>query len=1025
MKKEYLLIIFACLCVSGVWGQDIEVSGTITNMDGEPIPFANIVERGTTNGTVANLDGHYSLTVTADAILVFSYIGYSKQEVEVNSRNRIDITLEEDVAALDEVVVVGYGTQKKANLTGAVTSVSVDEAEGRSLTTVDQLLQGKVAGMGVVQNSGRPGDDMAEIRIRGVSSIDNNNEPLVIIDGVQGSLNDVSPYDIASMSILKDAASAAIYGSRASAGVIVIETKSGVDDGGGLKVEYSGTLSLSRATRLPKTVNSYTYAYLINEARQNVGQPPVYSDERVESFRLQDDPRNPNTNWYDEYFGQGQMQNHYVALRGGNKNYRFSNSITYKDQEGILIGTSAKRISFNSNLSGSFFDKKLNLRVGVVGYREGVEELISPTNTVMAEIAGMTPVSFVRSIDSITGNPNLYGYNARYLAANRLGGGIDSKSNGIMSRASAELEPVRNLKGKILVSNNRTTNDYVNLSPEFYTAGDFLEGAINKRQSSLEKRFSERNLNTLLLSLDYALDIGKHNFQIMLAHEKQEVSYKRDDGSVRELSSNAPIFNYGDPTTLYLNSMAYEYATSSYFGRLNYSYDDKYLLELNFRRDGSSRFSGPNRWGNFPSVSAAWRVSQEDFFNKWNFVNLKLRASWGRLGNQNIWSQYAFADQMSGQEYYAFGNSIVPGRGTVLLANQETRWETTEQINFGLDLVLWNRFSLQADIFKKKTYDILARVTIPPSLGVSSLPYQNIGTMINKGIELTIGYSSPHSKDKLNYSISGNLTFLNNELTDLGGLSFVDHTDNTRSVTGHPFSSFYGYKVERIYQVSDFVWQHDSDPAIPHTEREYVLKEGYPDQSNLMDTPAPGDIKMADTNEDGTVTPDDRVLIGNPLPKLQYGFSVDLSYKRFSLNIIGHGVQGQDAYMNGKLISPFFNTNGPLRTEIVEKRWTYENPSNQYQRLYVDKTRDALVTSYNIYNASFFRLKSVQLGYDLPEKLVKHFDLNRCRIFLNGENLLLISPFIEGFDPERSYTRMTAAFHPQIASLSLGLNLNF
>lgn len=1025
MRENLLLVLLACLCINCAWGQELTVSGTITTADGEPIPFANIVVEGTATGTVANMDGAYSITAAPDAVLVFSYVGYSKQKVNVDSRTEINIQLEEDVAALDEVVVIGYGTQKKANLTGAVTSVSVDEVEGRALSSVDQLLQGKVAGMGVVQNSGRPGDDMAEIRIRGVSSIDNNNQPLVIIDGVQGSLNDVSPNDIASVSILKDAASAAIYGSRASAGVILIETKKGNGGSGELKVEYKGTFSVSQATRLPGIVDSWTYATLMNEARQNVGQPAAFTEESIEKYRSQTDPQYPNTDWYDVYFQQGTMQDHYVALRARGKNYGISNSISYKDQEGVLIGTGANRLSFNSNLWGNFFNNKVTVSIGANGYRDRVDELTDRTNTVMAQIAGMIPTTFVRSNDPETGEANLYGYPARYLAGKELGGGTKTLGNQLNTRASVEITPVKNLKGKVLMANNKLISHYENYSPEFYTAGDFLESSTNKRLSSLEKQSLQRDRNTLLLSLEYALSIGKHDMQFFAAHEKLETIYKRDDGSVRELSSNAPIFNFGDPNTFYLNSVANEFATASYFGRFNYAFDGKYLLEFNFRRDGSSRFAEGNKWGNFPSLSLAWRVSEEKFMEKLDFMSLKLRGSWGRLGNQNIWTPYAFADEMSGQEYYAFGNTIVPGRGTNLLANRSVRWETTEQVNIGFDLSLWNRLSLEADVFRKKTYDILARVTVPPSLGVSTLPYQNIGTMINKGVEVSVNYKSPYLADGFNYAVSANFTYLNNKLTDLGGLPFVDHTANTRSVVGHPFSSFYGYKTEGIYQVSDFIWQSDSDPAIPHAEREYILKDGYADQSGLMDNPAPGDIKLADTNGDKAITPDDRTLIGNPLPKYQYGFGIDLSYKRFGLNIIGQGVVGADAYMNGNVIAPFFNTQGPLSKEIANHHWTYENPSNKYQRLYVDKTRDALVTSYNIYDASYFRLKSVQFSYDLPDKFIQLYKVDRCRIFFNAENLLLLTPFVDGFDPERSYNNVTAAFHPQVSSYTIGLNLNF
>jgi len=1002
------------------------ISGTVVDEEGAPIAEVTVRPDDGLAPALTNAKGVFSVSITDKTTrLVFSSVSYVTQTVPIKDSMTVNIVLKQDVIGLEEVVAIGYGTQKKANLTGAVSTVTVDEAEGRAVTSIEQLLQGKASGVGIVQNSGRPGDDMGEIRIRGISSIDNNNEPLVIIDGVQADLNDVNPQDVESVSILKDAASAAIYGSRASAGVILIETKKGKDSGGKLKLDYNGTFSLSNPTRLPEVVNSWEHMEYLNEARKNVGQADAYTPTQIENYRRQDNPQYPNTDWYDVHFQQSAMQNHYVGLRARDKNYGFSSSVSYKDQKGVLIGTAANRISYNSNLWGNFFKNKVTLSVAANGYRERVDELMENTNTVMNQMRTMWPTSYIRSIDPETGNPNLYSYAGRYIAGEELGGGINANNTQLNTRASVEIKPVKGLKAKVLVANNKYSQAYTIFRPEFYTASDFMETGTQKRESFLEKRFGRRDQNTYLFTLDYALSKGKHDMNFLLAHEKLETIYNRDDGQVREMSSNAPIFNFGDPTRLYLNSIAHEYATASYFGRINYAYANKYLLEVNFRRDGSSRFARGNQWGNFPSVSAAWRVSEEEFMQPYDFIDIKIRGSWGRLGNQNIWTQYAFADVMSGQEYYAFGNAIVPGRGTNLLADPRVRWETTEQTNLGVDLVLWNRFSMEAELFHKKTYDILARVTVPPSLGASQNPYQNIGAMTNRGVELNLSYKSPRHTDKLNYALAANFTYIKNKLSTLGELPFVDHTGNMRSVVGHPFSSFYGYQMDRIYQVQDFIWQHDSDPAIPHDDRNYVVKNGLPNQSNLMDTPAPGDVKLVDRNGDGQITPDDRTLIGNPLPKFQYGFSADLSYKQFNLNIIGHGVQGSDAYMNGHLIGPFFNTQGTITRTMVNNRWTYDNPSDKYTRLYVDKTRDALVTSYNIYDASFFRLKSVQLGYELPKKFVQRYGVDRCRVFFNAENLLLLTSFVEGFDPERSYTHVTASFHPQIASYTLGLNLNF
>ena len=1024
--KKLLFIIFISLISINTFAQLRTITGKVVDEQNKPLPGV-VVKAGKANaGAATNLQGNYTLSVAdTTKTLTFSFLSYVQQTVSINGKSVINVTLKESITELEEVVAIGYGTQTKANLTGAVSSVSVKEVEGRALTSADQILQGKLSGVTIVQNSGRPGDDNSEIRIRGVSSIDNNNDPLVIINGVQGNINDVNPNDIESISVLKDAASAAIYGSRASAGVIIIETKKGFT-GKGLQVEYNVTGSMVDATRLPETVDSYTYASLLNEARVNVALAPIYNQTQLDLFKSGTDPNYPNTNWYDVYYKKAYMQNHYVSLRGGEKNYKFSNSVGYKDQQGILLGTSSKRLSFNSSLSGSFVKNKVKVNLGLVGYNEKGKELISPTSTVLAEISGSLPTAFVQSIDTLTGNANLYSYPGRFLGAMDLGGGIENKQNSLNSRASVEVEPIKGLIGKVLLSNNKLKTDYVNFTPRFYTSGTYEETSINLRESSLEKRNSESNLNTFLASLEYTLKKGKQEAKFLAAHERLEMIYNYDMGSVKNLSSNQPIFNYGDPTSPFLSSAANETATASLFGRFNYSYAGKYLLELNMRRDGSSRFADGRKWGNFPSVSAGWRISEEGFFKGIKKdVYLKLRGSWGKLGNQNIFTQYAFADQMSGSEYYAFGNAIVPGRGTIILANKDTRWETTEQFDAGFDMILWNRLSITADYFNKKTYDILARVTIPPSLGVTVLPYQNIGDMVNKGIEMSIGYNSPVNSKKINYGFTVNASYITNKLTSLGGLPYVDHSATNRSVVGEPFSSFYGYKVDGIYQVSDFTWQNGSDPSVPHASRTYTLKPGMPNVSGVMSNPAPGDIKISDVKSDGVINADDKTLIGNPIPKLQYSLSANVSYKNFGLNVIAQGTGRTDAYMNGNLIGPFFNTTGPLLTSTVTDRWTIDNPSDKYQRIYVDKGRDALITSYNIYNAAYFRLKSLQLSYTFNSAFTRKFDVSRCRVFVSGENLFLISDFPKGFDPERRSTNVTAAFHPQVATYSIGLNLNF
>ena len=999
------------------------ITGVVLDNENSPIPGVNVVLKGTTTGTVTDVDGKYRIKADRGEVLVFSFVGFVNEEVEVVNQSVINVNLIPDIAALDEVVVVGYGTQKKVNLTGAVATVDLDDVEGRALTNSNQILQGKVAGVNIVQNSGRPGDNDATIRIRGISSIDNNNDPLVIIDGTVGNFSDVHPMDIKSISVLKDAASAAIYGSRASAGVIIIETKKGGDE---LRVNYNGTASLQSVTRLPDVVDSWQHAVLRNEARANVGSSEIYSDEEIELFKYQIDPRYPNVDWYDEYFDKALMQNHYISARGGDKNFNFTGSVGYNDQDGVLIGTSSEKLSYRTQLNANFLQKKVRVNLNMSGYNTVNKELISSTNTVMAEIANMKPSVFVRSTDPDTGEGNLYSYSGRFIGAMNQGGGIEREYNYLNTQASLEFEPIENLVGKVLIGSNKLKGDYVRLSPEFYTSNDVEENLIVKRDSELEKSWSQTDKNTLTTQLNYNINWGQHHLSALAAYERLERKFKLDRGYVKDLSSNQPVFGFGDPTSHYVESSANENATVSYFGRLNYSFADKYLLEMNIRKDGASRFAQGRKWGFFPSLSAGWRISEEKFFQSLNMMELKLRGSWGRLGNQNIYSFYAASDQMSGEEYYAFGNSIVSGRGTTVLANPQTTWETTEQLNIGLDATLWERFDMTVDYYYKTTYDILARVTIPPSLGVTTSPYQNIGDMLNEGVEFTLGYRNKYNPDGISYSINGNFSILKNEVTNLGVLDYVDHSPEIRSQVGESFASYYGYQLQGIYQVDDFTWQNNSDNSIPHKNRDYVLKEELADPSGIMAVPAPGDMKLKDLNGDGLITPDDKEIIGHSIPKINYGFSANIAYKNFALNIIGQGVSGADAYMTGSLIAPFWNSGqGTILQSTVENRWTYENPSDKYIRIYEDKARDAIASSYFIHNASYFRLKSVELSYQFPKDLLSTWDVSKLRVFASGENLLLITDFVEGFDPERNYNQTRANFHPQVTSYTMGVNLSF
>lgn len=1007
-----------------VRGKVIELS------TGEPLPGASVVLKNAAIGTSTEIDGSYQLEIPHNSIntLVFSFLGMKTQEILIGDRSIINVQMEPDITELSEIVAVGYGSQRKANLTGAVSTVQLNDAEGRAITTASQLLQGKVAGMNIIQNSGRPGDDASTIRIRGISSIDNNNEPLVIIDGVEGSFEDIHPSDIESISVLKDASSASIYGSRASAGVIIIETKSG--KAGKLILDYTGSFSSQKPTQLPKAVNSWEHAVLRNEAKMNMNLPPFYTDEQIELFKYGIDSNYPNTDWQKVFYKTAFMQNHYVSTRGGGNNYNFTSSVGYTNQDGILLGTSSRKVTYRNQINVDFLNRKLRVGFMFSGNNQDINELSSGTRSALTYVASLTPTAWVQSLPDENGEVR-YSWAARDFAKMENGGGIKYKNNTLNTQYYLQLKPIKGVVGKLTYSNFLYKSDYTNFEPEF-TTGDIEGNPLTTYESELEKSWRQTQNNTLQATLNYDKNIRKHKISAILGYERFESVYKFDAGSVKDLSTNEKIFNYGDPTSHFLRSNAHENAIISYFGRINYNFSDKYLLELNSRRDGSSRFAKDNRWAYFPSFSAGWRISEENFMKSLAFVEqLKLRASWGKLGNQNIGSYYAASDQMSGSEYYAFGHQIVSGRGTILLANPETRWETTEQINIGLDANLFNSFSINFDYFYKTTYDILAKVTIPPSLGVSSIPYQNVGSMLNKGIEISMEYKSKYKKQGINFSLNGNVGFLKNEVRNLGVVKFVDHSNVLRSQVGESFSSFYGYQFDGIYQIDDFRWQDDSDPNINHSDRVYVLKEGLADPSGIMFNPQPGDLKFKDLvsvegEERAMITPEDKTIIGKSIPTVNYGLNFYVSYQNLSLSVLGQGVAGIDSYQSGRMVQPFYNAGGgSVLREHAERRWTFENQTKNYMRLIEDKERDALISSYYLFDASYFRLKNVELSLSLPSKFLGNFNIERCRFFLSGENLLLITNYLSGFDPEKTTAYTSTGFHPQVVSYTLGINLSF
>ncbi len=1031
MKRFLLVCCVLAFCLDQLYAQKTPtVSGLIISQKTtQPLAGVTIAIKDGKAKAVSDSTGRFSIPVNSliNDVLIFSYVGFESQEIKINKRSFINIVLAEKARALDEVIVVGYGRQKKINLTGAVDNVTLSDVDDRVLTNASQILQGKVPGLTIVQNSGQPGQDAAQIRIRGVSSIENNNDPLVIIDGVQGELTDVNPNDIESMSILKDAAAASIYGNRAAAGVIIITTKTGASTFG---VNYIGTVSMQQPTALPKSVNAATYARLYNEAAKSSGSTIGFTDEQIAKYDQGTDPEYMGTNWYDKYVTNAFMHNHYLGLKGGEPNkYRYSLSGGYLDQDGILVGTGSRKVNYLANVTGFLYNRKLQLNAVLSGYDANDRELFDPTPSVLQQVGNNRPVAYFKSSEG------LYSYPARYLGAKELGAGITRGRNNFKYQLGVQVQPLKWITLNVNYANNTYNSDYLRYVPNYSTAAGIQDGEGTKQQSEINIQTQKSTLKTFNSTLQLQKSWKQHNFSLLGGFEAIEYTINSTNVSGSKLSSNQPVLAYADPSTIVVKPATIaERASLSVFSRFNYNYDEKYLFEANLRRDGSSRFLKGNQWGNFPSFSAGWVISKEKFMEGNRIFNLlKLRGSWGRLGNEGIQTFYAASDVLASGNNYSFGGIVVPGTATALLANRNTTWETTEQTNIGLDAGIMNRWNITANYFYKKTYDVLARVTVPLSLGTSANnPYQNIGTVENKGVELGIQYNND-PKHAFTYTVNVNLTWLKNRVVDLGKLEYIFHNDLItgyappsgiiRSAVGQPFGSYYGLIAEGIYQLSDFTWQNNSDPNIPYYDRQFVLNSKLPDPSGVMSKPVPGDIKFKDRDGNGMITDDDKTFIGKSQPAYVYSLGFNARYKNFELNLLAQGVLEADSYLMGAMVSPFWNLSGNLSKDMANSRWTPENPSSKYQRLYIDRNRNNIISSYYIQNAAYLRVKNLMLGYSLPPKMLAPYKIKTLKVFATVENLLTFSGFDNGFDPEKSFNRITSDFYPQVRTYAFGINV--
>jgi TonB-linked SusC/RagA family outer membrane protein len=983
------------------------VTGTISAPDSKPVANASVTVKGTTKGTMSFEDGTFSLRVPSEnATLVISALGYTNKEVAITpSTNSYTVSLEAVNNNLNEVVVVGYGTQRKVNLTGSVATVSAKDIENRPITQASQALAGLSTGVTVSQTSGQPGNNGAGIIIRGIGSYGAGGGPLVLVDGLATSINDVDPNNIASISILKDAASASIYGSRAANGVILIETKRGKT--GKLQVNYSGYAGWQKATNLPDFVPSWEYATLRNEANQNMGASAVYTDEEIQKFKDQSDPDNyPNVPHFKNLLtsGSGFQTSHNVAFMGGNDKNRYLFSATYLSQNGIVAENGYKRYNFMLNDDGKLTDN-LTLKVSLNGYtadQHSPRQYDGGMNSMINFAVREGPVYAGRKSDGTYGYQDNYSPEA-WLASNSF---YQGTNNYFLGGADLSWQPFRGftLTGKV------GYNFWSYYNKDY--ASDFQFDA-NKYvgPNNLSVTAGQGTQLTLQSLATYNQTIGEHAFSLLAGVSEEKYNdwyltgYRKDFPTALIYELNA-----GSATGMSNGGSASEWAMRSYFGRLNYSFKDKYLFEANMRADGTSRFPSAGRWGYFPSFSVGWRISQESFIkDNFSWINeLKLRGSWGKLGNQNV-GTYPYQNLVSLGQNYPFGGVLASGAATTRLSNADITWETTTTTDVGLDMnVLKGKLGLVLDVFNKNTTGVLYTVATSSVLGMSTSPV-NVGSVKNTGFEAALNYRE--SIGKFNFSVSPNFSYIKNRITSLA--NGLKQDIGSGLFVGQPLGIIYGY-------VSDGLFVDENDIA-KYPTQPYAAEPGFVRYKDIS-----GPNGVPDGIVDAT---SDRKVIGNTVPKYTYGLTITADYKGFDLYVLAQGLGGYEKQLGSYEAYAFYN-GGQIQQWQVDNRWTTynPNPNAQYPKLTSLNMGSGTIMSSTYWNrdASFIRLKNLQVGYTLPASLVQKAKFSKVRIYFSGQNLFSFNHFYKGWDPEMGMsTGDGSQFYPLTTVYTFGINANF
>lgn len=988
--------------------------GLVKDATGESVIGASVVVKGTTNGTITDFDGNFSLDgIKKGDVIVISYVGYQTQEIKWNG-SPLNVILKEDSKTLSEVVVVGYGTQKKANLSGSVAMVDSKELENRPIQNVSSGLQGLMPGVAITGTNGAPGQDAGKIRVRGIGTL-NEAGPYILVDGIEtGTLSAVDPNDIESISVLKDAASAAIYGSKAANGVVLITTKRGKT--GQTKISYSGYLSFQNATNMIERMGSYEYASLLNQALEAEGMSKRFNDTELQKFKDGNDPLYPDTDWYDLAYKTGVQHRHNVNINGGSENVKYMASLGYLNQTGILPNAGREQFNARTNLDMKI-NKRLSARMNLSFIKNDYSDASSAyyggsSDQIIRQLNLIAPW-IVACYDDGTWGTISDGSPIAWLDS---GMKVNRDNYNFSGMAAVDYEIFDGLKLTL-------QGAYVNNLQNYNYFQKYIKYNENKESdpSQLDERFYKWDRTNYDALLNYNKNFGKHNIKGLLGWHTEKYNYKYQKAVRKKFPNNELTdMNAGDASTQSNEGYTAELAMISWFARINYDFAGKYLLEANIRADASSRFAEGHRWGYFPSFSGAWRISEEAFMesakDSW-LSGLKIRASWGQLGNQDALSgsnndYYPALNTYNLDSKYAFGGSLNSGYYQRKYRLETISWEKASTWGVGVDFTLFNKLNGSLDYYNRKTTGIIMDVTVPKEFALDAYK-DNVGSMRNSGIEINLSYNTKIGQ--VDFGIAGNFSYNKNEILDLGGgdpNKYLDATNgySQRNKVGEAMNSYYIYRADGFFNS-----QEEADA--------YTAKYGNP----FGKTFKAGDLRYVDTNKDGKLTADDREYCGSSDPKIIYGFNINAGWKGIDLSLMFNGAAGVKRLFDGYEVYGNFSGDAAHPATIWRDAWTPDNHDASMPRIFYDtnsaSSSRSVQSDFWLQDTSYLRLKNLQLGYTLPKGWLNSVGVENIRIYYSVENLLTFDKMKINIDPESTSQRLSS--YPLLRTHAFGVNVTF